>query len=147
MTRLTEQDGRTALRTHVEQKASEARLRNGLYIDAEQIIRMLDDRAVVRYPVGIRFEAEPLEPGEFAWPMPLGDHPAAGFCLFIHPWFESQPQVWPLLIAYHIPTINYGDIASHQDAELYGATLLGMSPDEYYQAICELVDSLPAASA
>ena len=145
MVRLTEQDGKSALREHVETKAHEARLSHGLYIDADEIVRMLDDRNVVRYPVGIRFDADPLEPGEFAWPMPLGEHPSAGFCLFVHPWFESQPQVWPLLIAYHIPSINYGDIASHEDAERYGATLLGLSPDEYYKAICELVDSIPGA--
>lgn len=143
MTHLTEQDGRTALREHAEAKAREARLGLGLYVDADAIVRVLDDRAVVRYPVGIRFDAEPLEPGEFAWPMPLGDHPSEGFCLFIHPWFESQPQVWPLLIAYHIPSINYGDIVSHDDAECYGAALLGLSPEEYYRALCELADSIP----
>ncbi len=143
-TRLTEDDGRTALREHVEHKALEARLKNGLYIDAEQIIRMLDDRSIVRYPVGIRFDAEPLESGEFAWAMPLGDSPNAGFCLFIHPAFEDQADILPLLIAYHIPAINYGEIVSHDEAELYGATLLGLDPAEYYKALCELVDSIPA---
>ncbi len=141
--RLTEHDGKTALRDHVRQKAMEARLSHGLHIDAEEALRILDDRAAVRYPVVVRFDAAPLEPGEFAWPMPVGDGPAAGFCLFIHPWFEEQPEAWPLLIAYHIPSINYGDIVAHEDAECYGATLVGLSTDEYYQALCELVDSIP----
>ncbi|MFG0257245.1 MAG: hypothetical protein ACF8GE_05020 [Phycisphaerales bacterium JB043] len=142
-TRLTEQDGRASLREHVETKAHEARLSHGLYIDAEEIVRMLNDASVVRYPVGLRFDSSPLEPGEFAWAMPLGDHPSEGFCLFVHEWFESQPEAWALLIAYHIPSINYGEIVSHDEAELYGATLLGMSTEEYYRALCELTDSIP----
>jgi len=141
--KLTEQDGQTALCEHIERKATEARLKHGLYIDAEQIMRILDDRTVVRYPVGVRFDSEPLQPGEFAWPMPLGDDPSKGYCLFIHPWFEAQSDAWPILIAYHIPSINYGEIASHVESELFGATLLGLDTETYYQALCELTDSIP----
>jgi len=141
--RLTEQDGKAALRDHLASKATDARLRHGLYIDADEIMRILDDREVVRYPVGVRFDVQPLEPGEFAWPAPLGDHPSKGYCLFINPWFENQPDAWPLLIAYHLPSINYGEIVCHEDAELFGATLLGLDVETYYQALCELVDSIP----
>ena len=141
--RLTESDGREALRDHLVARATEARLRHGLYIDADAIIRILDDRAVVRYPVGVRFDASPLEPGEFAWPMPLGEHPSEGFCLFIDPWFENQPDAWPLLIAYHLPSVSYGEIVSPEDAEAFAATLLGIDTETYYQALCELVDSIP----
>ncbi len=141
---LTAESAQTALRGHVVERAMEAKLKHGFWIDAEQITRLLDDRSVVRYPVGIRFDEEPLEPGEFAWAMPLGDTPAEGFCLFIHPHFEDHVEAWPLLIAYHIPSINYGEIVSHEDAELFGATLLGLEPDAYYQALCELVDSIPS---
>lgn len=143
--RLTEQDARVALRDHLAEKAMNARLARGMYIDAQAIIDMLDDRAFVRYPVGVRFDAGALEPGEFAAPVPLGDHPAQGFCLFIHPCFERQPDAWPLLIAYHIPSINYGEIVSPEDAELFGATLLGLDQDTYYHALCELADSIPNA--
>jgi hypothetical protein len=143
----TEEDGRIALRDHVITKASEARLAHGLYIDAETILKILDDRTVVRYPVGLRFDDTPLESGEFAWPMQLAEHPDAGFCLFIHPWFESQPDAWPLLIAYHVPSINYGEIVSHEEAELFGATLLGLDVETYYRALCELADSIPVSEA
>ena len=141
-TRLTAEDGALALRDHASRKAEEARLRYGLYIDADAILKMLNDREVVRYPAGLRFDATPLEPGEFAWPMPLGDTPDEGFCVFVHPAFESRPDVWPLLIAYHIPTINYGEISDETVAEAYGANLLGLSTEDYYRALCELADSL-----
>lgn len=145
--RLTEQDARVALRDHLGEKAMNARLARGMYIDAQTIVDMLDDPMFVRYPVGIRFDSEALEPGEFAAPVPLGEHPSKGFCLFVHPCFEQQPDTWPLLIAYHVPSINYGEIVSPEDAEHFGATLLGLDEDTYYQALCELADSIPGGGA
>lgn len=139
----TGEDGARALRDHVVERAAAARLRYGIYIDHEAIVRMLDDREVVRYPTGLRFDASGLEPGEFAAPIPLGEDPSRGFCLLVHPWFEAQREIWPLLIAYHIPTINYGEVVTHEEAELFGATLLGLEVDAYYQALCELADSIP----
>lgn len=142
---LTEQDARVALKDHLSEKAMDARLRHGMYIDAQAIIAMLDDPGFIRYPVSLQFSAEALEPGEFAIPLPQGEHPSAGYCLCIHPHFEQQPETWPLLIAYHIPSINYGDIVSGEDAEHFGAVLLGMDVESYYQALCELTDSIPSA--
>lgn len=128
-------------RDHVARHASEARLRYGLYIDHEAIVKMLGDPDVVRYPTTLDFDASRLEPGEFAHPERLGG--TDEFRLFVHPWFEAQPDAWPLLIAYHIPTINYGQIVSHEHAEIYGSTLLGLDIETYYQALCELADSIP----
>jgi nitrate reductase NapAB chaperone NapD len=90
-TPLTEQDGRTALRDHVVRKAIEARDRHGVP-DHDGIVRLLDDRTVVRYPVELCFDAGPLEPREFAWPMPLGDQPGDGFRLCLHPCFKAYPE-------------------------------------------------------
>ncbi|MBL1215874.1 MAG: hypothetical protein D8M59_00080 [Planctomycetes bacterium] len=140
----TAEEGKQALRDHIVEKAMNARLRYGLYIDYETITRMLDDREVVRYPTGIRFDAEPLQAGEFAFACQIGEHPRDGFCIFIHPAFEDQPDILPLLIAYHLVVINYGTLATSEDAELFGATLLGLEVDAYYEALCELADSLSA---
>ena len=141
--RPTEADGRLALREHIVSKAAEARLRYGLYIDTETILRMLDDRKVVRFPVGVRFDATPLEPGEPAFPMPLGEQPGGGYCLFVHPALEGETELLPLVIAYYLAAINYGDIVTHVEAELSGATLLRLDTDTYYQAMCEITDGLP----
>lgn len=138
--RLTEQDGRVALRDHAVEKASAARRRYGGCVDSEAIVRMLDDRDVVRWPTRLRFDLSGLEQGEFAHAQPVGDHPRDGFVLFVHPAFEHTPEAWPPLIAYHIVRINYGDIASHEEAELFGATLLGIDVDEYYERLCNLAD-------
>ncbi len=140
--RLTEADGRIALRDHIVGRAMQARLRYGLYIDTEAIMRILDDRQVTRYPCGLRYDAAGLEPGEFAHAQPLGDRPADGYCLFIHPALEQQADLLPLVIAYHLVTINYGEIATSDEAELFGATLLGLEVEEYYEALCEIADHL-----
>lgn len=142
--KLTEHDGRRALRDHLLEKAALARERYGPVIDDAGIMRVLDDRDVVRYPMGVRFDAAGLEVGEFAHAMPLGEHPREGFCLFVHPVFERQRDLWPLLIAYHIPPVNYGDIADAADCEVFGAALLGFDVEDYYSALCEMADSIAA---
>jgi hypothetical protein len=90
------------------------------------------------------FDAAPLRSHEFACPQPLGFYASDGYCLFVHPSFRRQPENLPLLVAYHIPSINYGGIVEPQHAELYGATLLGLEVGTYYRALCELADSIPA---
>jgi len=137
-----EHDGRRALRDHVLERAYRARAKYGPEIDADTILRLLDDREVVRYPVGVRFDAGGLERGEFAHAAPLGDHPKQGFCLFVHPVFEQDRAALPLVIAYHIPPVNYGDIVEPEDCEAFGATLLGMPVEEYYEVLCRLADSI-----
>lgn len=142
----TEQDGRLALRDHIVARAAAARDRHGPEIDGESIMRVLDDRDAVRYPVGVRFDSTPLEPGEFAWPQMLGEKPSDGFCLFVHPHFERRPQAWPLLISYHVPSVNYGEIVTAEEAELFAATLLGMDVETYYHALCTLADEIAEVS-
>ena len=141
--KLTEQDGRSALKDHILERAHAALARYGPLIDDAAIMRLLNDREIVRYPVGVRFDATPLESGEFAHTVPLGEHPREGFCLFIHPMFEKQPDLWAPLIAYYIPPVNYGDIADAEDCELFGAALLGLDVDSYYQMLCDVADSVP----
>ncbi len=138
---LTEQDGRIALRDHVEEKAREARRKYGS-AGWPQLQAMLDDRAVVRYPTEIRFDAGPLQAGEFAHAAMLGNHPGDGYCLYVHPSFEGRSEDLPLLVAYHLVCVNYGDIVTAEEAELFGAALLGMDVEAYYQRLCQLADEL-----
>lgn len=140
--KLTESDAKLALRDHLADKAKTARAKHGFYIDADTIVKMLSDSALVRYPTGVRLDASALQAGEFAAVVPLGDHPSKGFCIFLHPSLEARRELWPHVIAYYIPPINYGDMASPEDCECFGATLLGISEDEYYDTLCELSDSL-----
>lgn len=141
------EEAQVSLREHVVARAQRARLARGGRIDTAVILAMLVDRAAVRYPVGVRFDAEPLRPGEFACLEALGGHPSDGFCLFIHPIFQGDDLLLPMIIAYYIPSVNYGDVASHVEAELFGSTLLGLGREEYYQTLCAAADAVPPASA
>ena len=136
-------DAETAFAAHLKAKAAAARLKHGPTIDAAAMKRLLADRAVVRWPAEVCFDAGPLRAGEFAHAQPRGFHPSDGFWLFVHPHFEQRPDDLPLLVAYHIPSINYGSIVEARHAELYGATLLGLDVETYYQALCALADSMP----
>ncbi len=142
----TSEDGYAALRTHIVEKAAEARERYGPDVDLAAILELLEDRAFVRFPTRLVFAAEPLLPGEFAWAKPRGEGPSEGFDLVVHPHFREQVDALPLLIAYHVPSINYLDVATRVEAELFGATLLGLDTDSYYEQLCTLVDALPGGT-
>jgi len=135
-------DAREALLEHAARRAREARDAYGPGIDHATILRMLTDRAVVRYPTTIRYDAAALQPGEFAHAEPQGAGPALEYCLHVHPRFADQPDLLPLLISYHLVRINYGDVATHAEAETFGATLLGLDVDEYYERLCLLADGI-----
>jgi len=144
-TNLTEEDGYAALRGHLVERALVARERYGPDIDFQAIQKILVDPEIVRFATEVVFDADPLLPGEFAWAQPKGDTPSAGYRLVVHPCFEQRFRDLPKLIAYHIVSINYLDIATHEEAELFGAALLGLEVDEYYATICALADSVPGA--
>ena len=144
---LTEEDGFRALREHVVKMARFARAKHGPAIDGEALLRMLEDPEVVRFPVRIEYSAEPLMPGEFAYAQASPSGPKGGFTLFVHPAFEDRPEVLPHLAAYHIPAINYLDVATRVEAELFGAHLLGLDVDNYYARLCALADELPGNGA
>ncbi len=143
--RPTEADGKQALLDHLLEKAAIARTRYGPLIDADAIMRLLSDKELVRYPTGVRFDATGLNAGEFAFAMQLGEHPKNGYCILIHPSLEPRRDLWASVIAYQIPPINYGEVAAPEDCEQFGAALLGIDVDTYYDLLCEIADSMPGA--
>jgi hypothetical protein len=141
-TKLTVDDARQSLHAHVAAKGAEIREKYGPSIGWPELLRLLEDRAFVRYPCKIVFDAAPLEAGEFAHPVARGDRPEDGFTMYVHPFFMAQlPQV-PCLVLYQLVLVNYGEFASPDDAEVFGASALGLTRDEYYGRLCALADQL-----
>jgi hypothetical protein len=140
--RPTAEGAQQSLRDHVMDKAVHARKVHADLNSAGALAALLLDRAVVRYPLGIRFDSQPLQSGEFACLEALGGHPSDGFCLFIHPMFENVVELHPLIVAYYIPSVNYGEVASHVEAELFGAALCGLDVEEYYKILCSVADTV-----
>ena len=142
---LTADDAKQSLTAHVETKGVEVFVNFGPQIGWGQLQRLLADRACVRYPVEIAFDAAQLLPGEFASPILKGEHPEDGFTMFVHPLFLTQLDLVPALVLYQLVAVNYGEFAGAAEAETFGAAALGLTRDEFYAKICDAADQLAAA--
>ena len=137
----TEQDGKIALRDHVVEKAMATKKRHPDLNGEASLMAYLQDAECVRFATDLIFDASNLQDGEFAWAQPKDTGPKDGYQLFVHTKFRSDP-VLPAIVAYHVARINYGEIVTSEEAELYGSALLGLSVDEYYASLCRAADSL-----
>lgn len=136
-------DARKSLTDHVEAKGAELHANHGR-ITWKVLQEILADRSVVRYPCAVVFDPAPLQSGEFAYARCNGATPEEGYTIFVHPIFLTQPEALPCLVLYHLVVVNYGDFAGAEDAEAFGAAALGISREEYYQALCRYADQLTA---
>jgi|SRR5215831_2271260 len=145
--KLTFEDARQSLSAHVEEKGHQLREKYGPHIGWSELRHILEDRSLVRYPCELVFDSSGLLDGEFAHPAPNSDRPEDGFKIYVHPWFMAQLENVPHLVLYQLVLVNYGEFASPDDAEIFGAAALGLSRDEYYQTICDLADELDPCNA
>jgi len=139
---LTAADARVSLTAHVEAKGVEVFLKYGPRLGWTELQQLLADRACVRYPCEIVFDAAELLPGECAHPVQKGGRPEEGFRMCVHPLFLLQLARVPALVLYQLVAVNYGEFASADEAETFGAAALGLTRDEYYAALCVLADEL-----
>ena len=137
-TQLTADDARVSLNAHVAAKGAEIRARYGPVIGWNELKLLLEDRACVRYPCTLEFDATPLQPGEFAHPVAKGGQPEDGFTMYVHPFFMTHLPEVPWLVLYQLVLVNYGEFASGEDALTFGAAALGLSEDDYFERLCEL---------
>jgi hypothetical protein len=141
-TQLTAEGAQQSLTAHVEARGIEVFVKYGPQIGWGELQRLLMDRAYVRYPCEIVFDAANLLAGEFAYPHPRGEAPEEGFTMFVHPVFMLELARVPALALYHLVAVNYGEFASSDDAETFGAAALGLTRDEYYAMLCEAADQV-----
>jgi len=82
---LTADDARESLTSHVAAKGEEIRAKYGPHIGWSQLQQILQDRACVRYPCEVVFDAGSLAEGEIAYPAPKGSGPdEVSPFMFIH---------------------------------------------------------------
>lgn len=135
------QHGRQALRTHLMGVARATRPTLAGLEGAAWVSAVLANRTCVRHQTQVVFDDTPLLPGTFG-----RAEAAAGpdgnrvFTLSLMARFSGRPAEWPLLVAYHLPSINYGRMPTADDALAFGAELLGLDEEAYYQRLCALVD-------
>ncbi len=145
-TQLTAEDARQSLTNHVEQKGAEVFGKYGPDLGWDGLQRLLEDRVFVRYPCEIVFDATPFLPGEFAHPVQKGALPEEGFTMFVHPSFEARLDCAVAGVLYQLVAVNYGDFASSDEAESFGAAALGLTRDEYYGMLCAMSDKVGGAT-
>ncbi len=153
-----QQELRESMNLHLRQRAQEAIDKYGK-LTYTVLQRILQDRKFVRYPVSLIFDSTQIEPGLFAktemrlldgerQPHEDDDYRKQvdrSFDLILHEQFEGEPDKLLPLILYHLPAVNYGDIATFEDSEVFGSAMMQIPPDEYYQLVCELADTLPSS--
>jgi hypothetical protein len=144
---LTVDDARQSMAGHVALKGAQLREKYGPAIGMEELNLVLRDRAFVRYPCGLKFDAAALQPGEFAYASPRGPRPEDGYVIFVHPHFMRRVDRVPWLVFYQLVAVNYGEFASAEDAEAFGAGALGITVEEYYQELCHLADEINCAGS
>jgi hypothetical protein len=140
--KLTLEDARESLTSHVAAKGAEIRVKYGPKVGWAELQRILADRDCVRYPCELAFDAGPLQEGECAYPEALGKRPEDGFRLCVHPYFSVTPDRVVLIALYQLAAVNYGAFASPTDAEAFGSAALGMTADDYYDALCAMADEI-----
>jgi len=141
-TQLTADDARESLNSHVAARGAEINAKYGPHIGWKELQSILADRACVRYPCQLVFNAAELQPGECAHPVAAGERPEDGFTLYVHPLFMTDLARVPFIVLYQLVLINYGAFASPEDAETFGASALGLSRDDYYATLCEMADEI-----
>jgi hypothetical protein len=139
---LTADDAKQSLSAHVAARGAEIFEKYGPRLGWNELLRLLEDRACVRYPCTVAFGAAPLQPGESAYPKANSGRPEDGFVIHIHPLFKAQLDRVAHLVLYQLVVVNYGEFASADDAETFGAAALGLSREHYYEGLCEMADLL-----
>jgi len=139
---LTADDARQSLNCHVAVKGVEVFQKYGPQIGWKELQQIVRDGDCVRYPCEIVFESSELQPGEMAHPVPKGDRPEDGFTIYVHPIFMTQLAQVPAIVLYQLVLVNYGEFASSNDAETFGAAACGLEKDDYYDLLCSLADQL-----
>lgn len=139
--------GEDSLREHIAAQAVVAHQKYAPLTFAK-LGAFLADPECVRYPTRLVFELGEMEAHQFAQPGldPLESEPHARV-LYLRPALRDRPDLALLAVAYMIPVINYGDLATDEHCVGYGATLLGMPEEEFYEAVCRMADCVGARAA
>jgi len=139
-----EQLGQQSLREHLLAQAVVAHEKHGP-LSADRLPTLLHDPDCLRYPVRLVYEFGEMALHQFAQPdIDWRNREQDGRLLYLRPILGDRPDLVVLAVAYMIPLINYGDIIADEHCVAYGATLLGMMENEFYQAICGLADFVGA---
>ncbi len=139
-----EQVGQRSMLDHVVAQAEVARAKHGP-LTADRLDALLHDPSCVRHPVRLVFEFGEMAQHQFGQPdIDWRSPEQGGRVLYLRPMLRDRPDLVLLAAAYLIPLINYGDVVTDEVCVHYGATLLDLTPEEFYRRICSLAETVGA---
>ncbi len=141
--KLTLEDGQKAASAHALERGYQVHQKYGKFIDYEALLKILKDDEFVRYPTQIKFDSTKIESEMFGFAQRISTDINDGYIIYIHDFFENRQCDLPALVLYHLVCVNYGDFATHNEAEEFASSALGMEKEYYYQYVCRLTDSIP----
>ena len=125
---------------HADATAERVVERLGGPLSLKNLETFLRDRSCLRYATSLCFDDAPLEPHQFAEPVVVEEGASKHCCLYIHPRYQSHPEMIPHFVAYMAAAIIYGDAADSELCEHLGAMLVQEPRETFYQRICEWAD-------
>lgn len=136
--------GQQSLREHLVAQAIVAHQKHGPLL-RDKLEALLSDPDCLRHPVRLVFEFGEMAMHQFGQPdIDWRNTSLDGRVLYLRPVLRDHPDLLPLAVAYMIPLINYGGIIGDEHCLAYGATLLGMTEDEFYAELCSMSDLVGA---
>jgi hypothetical protein len=139
-----EQLGQQSLLDHLRAQAVAAR-RKYAPLTFDRLDDLLRDPDCLRHPTRLVFEFGEMALHQFAQPdLDWRHSPQDDRVLYLRPMLRDHPELVLLAVAYMIPVLNYGDIIADNHCLLYGATLLGLPEEEFYQRVCAVAEQAGA---
>lgn len=138
---MSDQEVSSSLESHAAKAATCVRRRLGGGLDEGNLQRYLSDSECLRYPTTIIFDADALEPQQFAGVEMVGEGELRVCILHMRPCYDGCTGDLPYLVAYMAAAVDYGIAASPDLSLRHAATLMGLPEDDYYERLCAIVDA------
>lgn len=137
--------GEDSLLLRLREQGQEAREKHGS-LSPSNLETILSDTECVRHPTRLVLEFGEMAMHQFAHPdIDVRDDSGLSRVIYMRPILGKRPDLIALAVSYMIPVINYGNkMIGDEHCQVYGAALMGMTEDEYYEAICSLADFVGA---
>jgi hypothetical protein len=131
-----------ALYEHARFAAQRAQSRLNGPLTPSNLEQFLADNLCLRYPTRIIYDRTGLEPHQVAQPFYRQSRDGIFCDLHVDPDLQKTPEINYLVVAYMAAVINYGDAATPELAELFGALLTGIDQETFYEKMCAVADSV-----
>jgi hypothetical protein len=132
--------GEDSLKQRLVEQATYAHLKHGP-ITPDKLEALLQDPDCLRYPLRLVFEFGEMAMHQFAQPdLDCRNTEKDGRVLYLRPTLRERPDLVVLAVAYMLPVVNYGEIITDEHCLLFGATLIGLLEQEFYQQICAIAE-------